>query len=1080
MPIPSRSTLTWSELHQQYELHTHGTLEQCFSLEDEFAFCAWLEAQTSFAFAGQSGRLSVLKETRARGSGYWYAYRRQGQHPHKGYLGPSSQVTFARLEELASRLTGEPSSPQEIAVPSSRREKSRRESQRTGTAHLATQKSLLLSTKFSPPRLPSFLVERSGSLTDLEAVRTHVLTLVSASAGSGKTTLLSTWSATARALRRGLMGACKGAEEVIAWLSLDSLDNDPIRFWDSVIAALRRVLPSLGEQALALLHAPQSPPLSTILTTLLNELVLLDRDLILLLDDYHLIREASIHEGMLFLLDHLPTALHLVLATRSDPDLPLSRFRVRGHLHEIRDQELRFTLSEAATFLVQGMGLPLSEENVATLHQRTGGWIAGLYLAALSARKREDLSAWVSDFGGSHRYLLDYVQQDILARLPSPLQNFLLQTSVVSRMNAALCQAVTAGSTREASQQMLEEVEQANLFVVPLDEHRQWYRYHDLFRQALHARLQASQPELVPLLHVRAARWYEAQGELREAIDHALSAADYAYAASLMKQAAPVFWLRGEVRTVHKWVLSLPDAILRAHVRLALSAAFRFIDSVNLSNETLRAPMAAQVGRTFIRMEGLLREKQRWALSEAEVALIERRLDLLRAWIELREILKHGDSDRLRQVATSLETLPSDEEVGWDMIPLSFAFWLALPQPRASTTLIPRLREAAQRMMEARDYQMAIRVKTMLAVVSVLNAQLHQAQRQCLEGVTLLQQIDGHAPWEGHLYYSLFSVSYACNRLEEASHWLGRMLEIAQDWQQVELLVRGQIYSVRLALAKGDLPLARQARQKLETLIERDGFALHIPWISVVRVQVWLAEGNLVGASAWVAQTTFSEETWNLLRRCEVLMLVRVLLAQQQNVLAVENLERFHPYFERPGALQTEVEWMALSVVALHRWGKRERAIQVATRLLTITEPESYVRLDLDTGEPLMKEVLEIWLKAHPDGSSQAGTAVLSRSSVLRMLSTLEQDAGQRPMQGREASLTPLQSAAQHTDVSPLSRREQQVLRLLVAGQTYAEMAQALIVSPNTIKTQVSSIYRKLGVSKRAEAIAMTAHLHLL
>ncbi len=211
--------------------------------------------------------------------------------------------------------------------------------------------------------------------------------------------------------------------------------------------------------------------------------------------------------------------------------------------------------------------------------------------------------------------------------------------------------------------------------------------------------------------------------------------------------------------------------------------------------------------------------------------------------------------------------------------------------------------------MEARDYQMAIRLKTMLAVVLVLHAQLHQAQQQCLEGVTLLQQIDGRAPWEGHLYYSLFSVSYACNRMEEASNWLLRMLQVAQDWQQVELLVRGQIYSVRLALAKGDLPLARQARQKLETLIEQDGFALHTPWISAVRVQVWLAEGNRVEASAWTARTTFSEGTWNLLRRCELLMLVRVLLAQQQNVLAAQTLERFRPYFERPAALQTEVEW---------------------------------------------------------------------------------------------------------------------------------------------------------------------------
>ncbi|WP_236065212.1 LuxR C-terminal-related transcriptional regulator [Reticulibacter mediterranei] len=471
-------------------------------------------------------------------------------------------------------------------------------------------------------------------------------------------------------------------------------------------------------------------------------------------------------------------------------------------------------------------------------------------------------------------------------------------------------------------------------------------------------------------------------------------------------------------------------------------------------------------------------EKQRWALSESEEAFIRRRLFMLRAWIELRAIGKRGDIERLQQLSQELDVLPEDEEAIWEIIPLSFAYWLALPHPRASTLLITRLRQATQRMMEGRDYQMAIRLKSMLAVLLVLHARLHQAQQQCLEGVTLLQRIEGHAPWEGHLYYSLFSVSYACNRLEEASNWLLRMLQAAQDWQQVELLVRGQIYSVRLALAKGDLPQARQARQKLETLIEQDGFALHTPWISAVRVQVWLAEGNLMEASAWATRTTFSEGTWNLLRRCELLMLARVLLVQQQNFLAAQTLERFRPYFERPAALQTEVEWTALAVLALHRCGKHEQALQEATRLLTITEPEGYVRLDLDTGEPLMKEVLTIWLEAHPKAVSQSSTVVLSRSSVLRMLTILERDT--TPAQESESLSKFSQNAIQNISLEPLSRQERQVLRLLATGQTYAEMAQTLVVSINTIKTQVSNIYRKLGVSRRADAIAVAARMHLV
>src|SRR5205809_1050416 len=336
----------------------------------------------------------------------------------------------------------------------------------------------------------------------------------------------------------------------------------------------------------------------------------LDLEVILILDDFHLISEQAIHEGLLFALDHLPANLHLVLATRTDPALPLSRFRVRGQLLEIRSSDLRFTQQEATSFLVQRMGLPLAEEDVAILSERTEGWIAGLQLAALSLRKQQDLAAWVSDFAGSHRFVLDYVQQDILARLPLPLQDFLLQTSILTRMHATLCQAVTAQSSREVCQQMLEEVERANLFVVPLDEQRQWYRFHDLFREALHARLHASQPELVPLLHQRAARWYETQSEWREAIAHALAAPDYPLAASLMEQAAPAFWLSGEASTVHTWVLALPDTVLRAHTRLALDAALRFLNFVHISTTTVHASMAAQVERTITRLEEILRSRQ--------------------------------------------------------------------------------------------------------------------------------------------------------------------------------------------------------------------------------------------------------------------------------------------------------------------------------------------------------------------------------------------------------------------------------------------------------------------------------------
>jgi len=1067
MPRPSLHALIWREDSQQYELRSDGKPEQWFRQGDEQAFACWLAEHTAFSFVGRAGRLSVRKEGRGSGRDYWYAYRKQDGRIRKGYLGSSAQVTFARLEEQARSLaSSQPTPPpnRDLATPSS---------------ELSTP---LLATRLTPPRLPLWLVERTRLLRDLDAIYTHPLTLVSASAGSGKTTLLSAWAAASRLQTSGVKPA--QARPAVAWLSLDTLDNDPLRFWASCIASLQSCLPMLGVEAFALLHAREAPPLSTILVALLNVIVQLDREVILILDDFHLISEQAIHEGLLFTLDHLPANLHLILATRTDPLLPLSRLRARGQLLEIRSSDLRFTQEESTTFLLQQMGLPLSEEDVTTLHSRTEGWIAGLHLAALSLRKQQDLSRWVSDFAGSHRYLLDYVQQDILAPLPVPLQHFLLQTSLLSRMNAALSQAITAGPSLQASQQMLEAAEQANLFVVPLDEQRQWYRYHDLFREALRTQLHASQPELVPLLHRRAARWYEKQGEWREAISHALAAPDHPLAASLMEQAAPHFWLSGEAGTIQNWVLSLPDSVLRAHTRLALNAALRFLNSVHISTETIHASMAAQVQRTIARMEALLRGQEAHLLSEAEAALIERRLCLLRALIEVRAILGRGDKERLRRLASELEALPPDDEVSWKLIPLSFAFWLALSLQQSSALLVKRLSEALQWVSEAGDHLITFRVMTWLATAYLESGELHQAHRKCLSALSLLEQISGGTPVAGYLLFTLFNVYYARNRLDEASDVLHRLLRIAQDWQQVELLVIAERSAARLALARGDLGTAQEALQGAEALFEQEEFVNNVRWVVDTRVRMWLAQGNLAEAGAWAAQTTLSPETWDPLRKWEVLLLARVALAQQKPAQSIEKLERFNWHQDQLADIEKTLEWMAMYAVALFQAGKAAQARTVAARLLAMTEPEDYIRVYLDVG-PLMKQVLKMLLEDLPERDASTGT--ISTSYVLRLLAAFEQEEV-RLMRGSEVPATttrrtlpyPPQNRVQQGLIEPLSRQEQQVLRLLVGGSTYAEMAEALIVSPNTIKTQVSSIYRKLGVSRRAEAIAITQRLHLL
>jgi LuxR family maltose regulon positive regulatory protein len=1107
MPKPSRHTLIWSEVHQHYNLHSRGQPEQCFLPGDELAFSLWLAGHSSFAFWGRAGRIFVLKETRPRGTGYWYAYSTHARHTRKRYLGPNGRVTFARLEEEAKILACSPSpaplTPKpplyEAVSPTAQRSEIGQERPRITAESQDKQIGVLLSTRLFPPHLPASLVERSRLLRELDAVRSHLLTLVSASAGSGKTTLLSTWVAAFFRPQAG-EGMAQDARPSFAWLSLEELDNDPIRFWTSVIAALRACLPRIGETALAMLHTPPFPPPSTILTVLLTELLEAGRELILILDDYHVIEDQTIHEAMLFLLDHLPPTLHLILSTRTDPELPLARLRMRGQLLEIRDRDLRFTQEEVASFLKEGMDLPLSEKDVKTLSERTEGWIAGLQLAALSLRKREDLSPFVKEFAGSHRFVLDYVQQDILARLSDPLQDFLLQTSILSSMHAALCQAVTTNASQKVCQEMLETLDRANLFVVPLDEQRQWYRFHDLFREALCARLQATRPERMPLLRIRAARWYEGAGELREAIAHALAAPDYPYAASLMEQAAPHSWLCGEVRTVLNWVLALPDTVLCAHTRLALNAALRLINSINLSNETLYSNLQAQMERLFTRMDGILHST---ALSEAEVALIGRRLRLLRALMEARTFLKRGDTERLSLLSQEIEALPQDEEVNWSIIPLTLTFWLNVYLKGEGASLIPRLLVTKQALIEAGDHLVSIRVMTMLVHAYTQAAQWRQAKFEGLEVLALIEQIGERTIWSGYLYYNLHITSYAQNRLEEASDWLQRLLESTHDWQQVELLVRGEICSAQLALVKGDLSAAYQALQKLGDLVEQEGYAYHAPWVISLRVQCWLTQGNLAQASAWAAQTVFHPDAWNPWRKGELLMLVRVLLTQQKYSQAVETLSRFSEHLNLPGDIKTTIEWMVLSVVALYHAGKREEAARVASRLLRQAAPEDAIRVYLDAGEP-MKQVLLSWFSAtNPlkalspqedealqDDAPEASAVSLSSAFVSRVLAAFAQEefrAAGRPLvvdapltSMQEILPAPILTEEPQPGTEPLSRQELKVLRLLVAGHTYAEIAQALIVSPHTVKTQVSSIYRKLGVRRRAEAIAVTGRLHLL
>ncbi len=514
MPKSSLHTLAWSEEQECYELYTQGELQIRFAPENEQSWQDWLSTQASFAFQGRYGRMSVVKEARSRGSGYWYAYSTLQGHTRKRYLGQTNNITFEHLAQVAQTFLKEQGQPVSTPEPL--------QQPHTDSGKNTLQSPIpLIATKHTHPQLPSMLIKRERLLQELDAVLSHRLLLLSSSAGSGKTTLLSAWAS--RSLHN------------VGWLSLDEADNDPTRFWAAAITSLRTCLPEISDTSLAMLYTPQPPPLSTILIAFINEILKSSREIILILDDYHVIEDQTIHETLHFLLDHLPTNMHVIIISRVDPPFPLARWRMRGQMIEIREPEVRFTAEESHAFLKQAMGIALSETEVRVLEERTEGWIAGLQLAALSLRPRQHSSSSIQHFTGEHRFVLDYVQEEILQHLSPATQQFLLQIAILSHMNAALCQELTEAPN---SQELLETLERQNLFIVPLDEQRQWYRLHALFREVLLSRLQATQPEQVSVLHKRAAHWHAKHGSIHEAMAHALAAQDYSFAAITLERSA--------------------------------------------------------------------------------------------------------------------------------------------------------------------------------------------------------------------------------------------------------------------------------------------------------------------------------------------------------------------------------------------------------------------------------------------------------------------------------------------------------------------------------------------------------------
>ncbi len=1017
--------LIWSKEQRLYELYTQGQIEQRFQPAEEAAWLAWLHGVSSFAFHGKGGSLNVYQEQRPRGGAYWYAYQTKEGRTRKRYLGQTESLRLSRLEETARSLL---------------------HAQQPATT--TEQGMMLLSSRLAPPRLPNALVERERLLTALDEALATPLILLSASAGWGKTTLLSVWA--------------HRQKTQVAWLSLDELDNSPTRFWVALIAALRRC-PSLasnfGENVVAQLQSPQPPPLSSCLSVLLHEL---ERKpphpapIVLILDDYQVIEESVIHQGMAFFLEHLPAHLHLILSSRVDPDLPLARLRAHGQLTEIRADELRFQEGEASQFLDKMLSPPLSEEELQRLVSRTEGWIAGLHLVALTMHKREDRAAYLETLTGSQRYLLDYVQEDILARLSPDTRDFLLHTAILSRLDAAVCQAVTAAPTRAASQHMLALLERANLFLVPLDEERRTYRLHDLFREALLSALHTSQPEKVSLLHRRAAGFYEAEGQWAEAITHALAGASFSTAARLMEQTVEQFWVRGEAATMARWVLALPDPLVREHARLALTTALYLLHPVTYSTREQRESRHQQVRQLMARVEAALQhqanETNQEILAtragsafrsidlearEASEARLYRRLRLLRAGMALYEAIAASEYERLPALHQEMQELDQDEEVIWHMLPL-FCNVVLYAVRQEGAKLLPQLLDAKQRVRRSGSHFAAIRVMQWLALSAGEAGQLRLAYQESLAALDLIEQMAGYALLKGYFKDVLAMVLYQWNRLQQALH----------EFEQLEGYQGYHRWS----------------------------------WLPIMRAQWWLAQGQMKEAADWAVSMVFPEGAWERSLYDAFPVVMRVYFAELRWTEALSLLERFSGGLGRSANSRITLTYLAQYLVALHHAGQNEQAHEVAARLFALTEPEGYLRVYLDEGEPMRQALLAL-LTPH---SQQHELAPSTRAYISKLLAVFEQER-----QGAGTSLaapTPepaLPSAQQASAVfsapgASLTWREQEVLRLLATGASNQEIAQTLVIELPTVKKHVSNLLGKLRASSRTQAISRARALSLL
>jgi ATP/maltotriose-dependent transcriptional regulator MalT len=898
----------------------------------------------------------------------------------------------------------------------------------------APERDALLATKLHMPASRPGQVLRPRLTARLDEGLGRGLILAAAPAGYGKTVLLADWA------RRG--------EHPVAWLSLDAGDNDPARFWHHAVAALDRALPGTGERVAPLLGPPAPTSFQGLVTALINDLA--GEQALLVLDDYHLISAQQVHESLAFLVEHRPAGICVVLASRSDPPLPLARLRASGQLTEIRAAELRFTSAEAGE-LLQHAAPALPDASVAALAARTEGWAAGLALAALSLRGHDDAASFVSAFTGSHRYVLDYLAEEVLEQQDEQLRTFFLETSVLDRLSGPLCNAITG---REGSQALLEQAERAGLFVIPLDEVRGWWRYHHLFADLLRARLQAGQPARVAELHRNAAGWYADHGLADEAIRHAVAAGEMTRAARLIEQHFDTAYsLRGEAATIHRWLAAIPAGLVESRPRLLLA----------------QAQLAAASGRLDA-VEPLLDAAEHAAAGAAEEPFeptIGRAASLLVSVPALKALCQaylaqfRGDAE-----ATAVLALRALAEGGEGSLPgsiaqgfLAVAEWLRGHLPaaeRAFESSIAGFRAAGQHITTAwSGYS--------LAQIQCAQGRLDAAARTCrhmLESTATPGRPPPPAAGPG--YVGLAEVAYQRNELDAALRHVSEGIELCRQFAYTPPLATGLVTLAMIRQATGDsagaLAAIGEARQAAPG---PPGLLNPVP---AQRARLLLAQDDLAAAARWTEESGLgANEEPEYPREPGYLVLARVLLAQDRPGQALALLDRMHAAAAAQGRTGSLIEIGALRALALTASGDESGAVTTLAGALALACPQGYVRVFADEGPP-MAALLGRLIVAQRTGRAAAEVPLGYLAQLLRAF-------GPR---------RPARDSAPSGIIEPLTRRELEVLEMVAAGRSNQAIARELVVTLDTVKKHVGHVLGKLGAANRTEAVARARELNLL